>query len=304
MKRIYLDHNVARYFVRGFPPNIDGPNEHQSLQKCLSGSTSVRFVLTDWNIVETARECARAPDPLDEARRYADFFESLRPLFIEGHSALEATEMKSYAYARWGMKTKANTPDWMFATEFSQIASGRVPEILVGFDLRIYLHHLTKTESSRAEIHRSVGVAQSAQQTGIDAYKDGRQSDRELKRQINREWFFQLIPERDPDNRWIARERREELAGTLSSCPDEVFRHCPAIFAESVMTDVRAMAGGRKAKPQDLFDLMHIVPALAYCDAFVSNDGLLRKQSKEASGRMGRNVVIAAILTDATEGLL
>lgn len=93
MKRVYLDHNIVRYYVRGFPPPVDTPAERAALQKCLSADSEVHFVLTDWHLVEAARECAHASDPLHEGRRYADFFESLNPVFLEGHLALEKSEM-------------------------------------------------------------------------------------------------------------------------------------------------------------------------------------------------------------------
>jgi hypothetical protein len=303
MKTIYLDHNVARYFVRGFPPNVDESIEQLSLRKCLVSNNEVRFVVSDWNLVEASRDCAHGADPLFEAARYADFFEGLGPLFIDGHEALEHAEMRAYSYFKWNVPTTPRQRHWMFSKEFTQIALNHTSEVLVGFNLRIYLRHLAKTVSSRAEVHRSVGVAQRAQQTGIDAYNDGRLSDKQQHMQVNRDWFQKLLPERDPDGRWIALDRRREFAAGLSISPDEMFRQCPAIFTENVVTEIRAMAGGRKAKPQDAFDLMHIIPALAYCDAFVSNDGPLLQQARKVCMRTRRNVVIAATVSDATTKL-
>ena len=297
MKPIYLDHNIVRYYVRGFPSALDGSAEMAALQKCLSTDSEVRFVLTDWHLVEAARECAHAPDPLDQGRRYADFFESLNPVFLEGHLALEKSEMAALAYARWKL-TATKKSDWMFASEFSQIALSHVPEMLVGLNPRIYLRHLIKSKSSRAEFYQAVGIATSGQQIVIDAYNDGRREDTETQREIDRQWFLSLLPERDPDKHWIANDRREQLAAALSVSRGEVLQACPAVFAETVMADIRAASGSRKPRPQDAFDLMHIVPALAYCSAFVSNDGPLRKNATEACKRMGRNVVVTATLSE------
>lgn len=301
MRTIYLDHNIAHYFVRGFPAGVDAGIEEGAMRACLHPKSEVSFVLSDWNLVEAARESARQANPLDEAGRYADFFESLRSLFIEGHDALERTEMRNYAYSRWKIPGASTPQNWMFATEFTQIALSRTPEILLGFNLRIYLRHLVKTESSRKEIGRSVGTALSAQQIGIDAHNDGELDKRKME--INRSWLLALLPERDPDGKWIAVQRRQELADELSQNVNDVFRHCPAIFTESVMTDIRATAGGRKARPQDALDLMHIVPALSYCDAFVSNDGPLLKQATKACISTSRRVVVSASLSEALNGL-
>lgn len=84
VKTIYLDHNIAHYCVRGFLPNVDGPAERDVLQRCLSAPVDFRFALTDWHLVEAARECTHGDDPQHEGRRYADFFESLTPLFLDG----------------------------------------------------------------------------------------------------------------------------------------------------------------------------------------------------------------------------
>jgi hypothetical protein len=303
MQTIYLDHNIARYFVRGFPSNVDGSLEPLSLQKCLVSNSDVRFVVSDWNLVEAARDCVHEADPLYEVARYADFFESLRPLFIDGHDVLERAEMRAYAYLRLSIPSTPRHQHWMFSTEFTQVALSRTPEVLVGFDLRIYLRHLVKTDASRAEIHQSVGVAQKAQQTGIDAHNDGRLLNTQKQVQVLRDWFLTLLPERDSDRRWISLDRRRELADELSRSPDEVFRRCPAVFTEDVMAEIRTMTGGRKARPQDSFDLMHVIPALAYCDAFVSNDGPLAQQAKQACLRTGRSVVIAPTLSDAASKL-
>lgn len=303
MKTIYLDHNIAHYFVRGFLPNVDGVAEWDALKKCRSAPRDFRFVLTDWHLVEAARECTHRDDPQGEGRRYADFFESLTPLFLDGHLALEKAEMATVAYSRWNLPTRGK-PDSMFATEFSQIASSQVPEMLIGLSSRIYLRHLIETDSSRAEFHHAAGRATSGQQMVIDAYNEGGQFDLAAQQEIDREWFLSLLPERDLSNRWIALDRREQLADQLSRSPDELLRQCPAIFTESVMTDIRATAGGRKAKPQDTFDLMHIIPSLAYCDAFVSNDAPLRKQAEEVCRRTGRVVAVVSRVKDALGKLL
>jgi hypothetical protein len=298
MKPIYLDHNIVRYFVRGFPPNFSAPAERAALRKWLSPDSDARYVLTDWHLVEAARECVHAPDPMQEVKRYADFFEGLNPTFLEGHLALERAEMAALAFRKWGIPA-IRRADWMFASEFSQIALSHIPEILVGFNLRIYLRHLVQSESSRAEIHRAVGVASSSQQTMIDAYNDGLHEDAETRREIDRQWILSLLPERDPEMRWIALDRRQQLAAALSHAPTEVLQACPAAFAETVITEMRTASGGRQAKPQDALDLMHVVPALAYCSVFVTNDGHLRKHAVETCKRTGRQIVISAALSEA-----
>lgn len=210
--------------------------------------------------------------------------------------------MAALAYAKWGLPAPLKS-DWMFASEFSQIALSHVPEMLVGLDPRVYLRYLIKSESSRAEFHRAVGVATSSQQIIIDAYNDGWREDAATRLEIDGQWLLSLLPECDPEKCWIAPDRRELLAATLSVAPDEVFRACPTAFAETVVTDIRAASGSRKPRPQDAFDLMRIVPALAYCEGFVSNDGPLRRHAVEACKRTGWSIVIAPTLSECTEAI-
>jgi hypothetical protein len=75
------------------------------------------------------------------------------------------------------------------------------------------------------------------------------------------------------------------------------------VAVEAALADLRAAAGGRKPKATDTFDLMHAVPALAYCDVFVTNDAHLRGHAESASTKAQRSVIVEARLSEAMKRL-
>jgi hypothetical protein len=56
MKTIYLDHNVAHYFVRGFNPASIAADERRALEECFERAPNIRFTLSFWNMLAAARE--------------------------------------------------------------------------------------------------------------------------------------------------------------------------------------------------------------------------------------------------------
>lgn len=84
MTKIYLDHNIVHYLVRGFPKsNPDaGATEQKALAAALEKHPGLRFVVSAWNVIEAASERLSGASPAELAGRYADFYERLQPLHI------------------------------------------------------------------------------------------------------------------------------------------------------------------------------------------------------------------------------
>lgn len=81
MKIIYLDHNIAHYFVRGFNGASVEADERRVCEECVARAPARRFALSFWNALEAARESAnRGADTVALAERYANFWTALRPL--------------------------------------------------------------------------------------------------------------------------------------------------------------------------------------------------------------------------------
>jgi len=191
----------------------------------------------------------------------------------------------------------------MFSSYLSEVASERVNGMLVGFDAGEYLNHLVTTPASLANFERGQSFFRFAQQTSINAYNDGRLADAALAQEINESWFHSLLPERDESGRWIDLASRNDMARALAEAPDVVFSNCPTIRVESELGDLRAQVGSRIPRTQDSFDLMHSIPALAYCSAFISNDRPLRLQAKKVNATMRRGMIIESLLSQALSHL-
>jgi hypothetical protein len=298
VRTIYLDHNIVHYFVRSFPKNYDEGKERAALLGAIANGPAIRFVVGAWNVVEAALECAGGNSPGACASEYADFFEMTMPIFVGGHDTLQRAEMSRLALGRWQRVGEVFGPTWMFATHFSQIVAARVKDILVGFDLRVNLLHLATTPASLAKFDQPRRAALAALKATIDSYNRKEYFDSSVRQSILRDWFLALMPERDGRGQWIDISLREELAHELSTKPEIVFASCPAIAVESILTDLRAGGGGRVPRDTDSVDLLHAIPALAYCDAFVVNDKNLRDHAKRTCRAAGRAVVVEAQLSE------
>jgi hypothetical protein len=303
VKTIYLDHNIIHYFVKGFPAGVDSAIEVAACADARGSSPTTRFVLSEWNLVEIAHECAGGHMPAAAADRYADFLEDLDPIFVDGKDSIQRTEILAFMRRRSGGTPPTLSKGWMFATHYSQIVSSRVREILVGFDLRKCLRHLSTTPSSLLQFQGPRRVALRALEATTAAYNAGIYGDKALQRTILEAWLFSLIPERDQGGLWIDLGERRRLAQEWSHAPRDLFFECPAIYAESCLTDFRAAGGGRIPKDSDSVDLMHAIPALAYCDAFVLNDKHLRRLAERVCDRIARKVVIESKLSTTTTRL-
>jgi hypothetical protein len=89
------------------------------------------------------------------------------------------------------------------------------------------------------------------------------------------------------------------VAFELVADPDLVFSTGPAIRAEHLLSNARAEAVHHDPQLSDAIDLMHAVPALAYCAVFVSNDRYMRACSNYVLDRTGRQVAVTSSLSEA-----
>lgn len=56
--------------------------------------------------------------------------------------------MTDFAFRQWSLPVHLRAVDWMFASHFSQIQSGRIKDLLLGYDLQVFLRHLVTVPSS------------------------------------------------------------------------------------------------------------------------------------------------------------
>ncbi len=304
MHTIYLDHNIVHYYVRGFPksgPVSEGP-ERAALTRARDLSGDVRFVISDWNLVEASREKEPPPaTPEALGRRYAKFFQSLDPLYLAAREAIESEEMKRLVLSRLGLPCALEHPP-VFNQTFLQACavSQYSDELLLGYDAERFLLDLARHPEMRATYYRP--AEQRSHQAQLDirkAQQRGLYGNPKLEIELHRQWFRQMMPDRGTDGRTLSVTRLDALAQTFAANRQAVFDACPAIWSESALTDVRANVGGRVPRIQDAIDLMHGALALAYCDALISDDGHFRRCAEDALKATGRKVVVTNTLSEA-----
>jgi hypothetical protein len=304
MTKIYLDHNIVHYFVRGFPKNYAdaGSAEQAALGLALKQHPALRFVISAWNVIEAASEQAPGAPPQELADRYADFYERLEPLHIPAHDVVEREEMKRCVYGELGLLTTASEVP-VFNEHLTQVLALTGIEPLLGYDLRRDLRYLVRKPQRRDGFEKAKETTLKAREDLLKAKEQGRDQDPQIQRQILRTWFAGLMPLRGPDNRVLSVADRERVLKGFTDSPERVFEHCPAMSTEDALTDIRANMGARKPRLQDSMDLMHAIVPLAYCDAFVSNDGNMREGAKRSLKVTRRPVIVAARLTEALDQL-
>ena len=150
MPTLYFDHNVVHYYVRGFPKTgrISQHTERQALDRARS-IANLRFVISDWNLVEPTfqREATGTTDAL--MHRYAEFFTSLTPLYLSSRESIEREEMKRVVYSHLGLSCPADPPPVFNETFLQACAVSQYSEILLGYDAEKFMLHLARDETMR-----------------------------------------------------------------------------------------------------------------------------------------------------------
>jgi hypothetical protein len=298
MRTIYLDHNIIHYFVRGFPGLREA--EDGALQRALRSAPELRFAVSDWNLIEPCWEIDKSRDKMELVDRYASFLDALNPLFITNVTEIKRDEMAQLVYGRLGLET---APVHALNQTYSQArAVYGAADLLLGYTPRHFMRHLARTPEDLSKYRSGQQAVLDAQLSIQRAKQTGEYDDPAYRPQVLRAWFESLIPDRGPDGKFIRPQAAPVVDGLVNE-PDVVYSSCPAIRAESLLSDARANTGGRNPQLTDAIDLMHSVPVLGYCDGFVSNDGFVRECARQVIKKTGRALVIDRSLSDVIAAL-
>jgi hypothetical protein len=126
----------------------------------------------------------------------------------------------------------------------------------------------------------------------------------ELNAQIIEGWLSASMPHAGPDGLPLAQEIIQLFLAYCVKRYNEVLRECPCLQSEHFLSNYRTAIATRNPQKQDAIDLMHMAPALAYCDAAVSNDGFLCNQAGRYAKDSGRPVVVGRLLSHVIDHLL
>jgi hypothetical protein len=260
-----------------------------------------RFVVSDWNFLEPCRESDPQKGKKALARRYADFLLSLNPLYLPTVTAVKNAEMKRLVLAQLGLPNESAL-GIVFNETFSQArAASGIGGILLGYSPTDFMLYLVDNPSELVQYQTAEAAILEAQKTIRKAKETGLDRNESMVSAIWHQWFTSMMPTRDLENHFIPQADRDRLLKVFVANPEIVLSGCPAIQAEHLLSEVRARDAGRTFKDSDAIDLMHAVPALAYCDVLVSNDGFLRDCAKQVVKASGRSLRIVKTLTEALE---
>ena len=87
----------------------------------------------------------------------------------------------------------------------------------------------------------------------------------------------------------------------LVQSSDETYCACPSLRVEDQLAEYRISNKDRKPEKQDAIDLMHAVPALAYCDAFISYDAYTAEGAATVARNSGVTCFVARVPSEVTD---
>ena len=259
MRIVYLDHNIVHYFVRGFPRSAAA--ECAALTRAMSAHPELRFSVSDWNFVEPCWENDKNISQLELIDRYAAFLEELKPLYLPNLTEIKRSEMARLVFKLLGLPNAP--PMHVFNETFSQarVVSG-LSEILLGFTARDFMRYLVKNPTELRRYKSGQQKVLDAQLTIQSAKVTGKYKDPSVQSQIWRTWFDSMIPNRGPDGQFIGRPRTQPLLNQFVADPEIVLSECPAIRAESLLSEARANTGGRNPQMSDAIDPAMVVKTM------------------------------------------
>lgn len=263
---IYVDQNYLIDFGTG-KHSEDAENE-RSLQDKVLGSQHSRFVVSAWNMYETAR----AADASERAS-ITGFVDWLKPLYVSNSNYIKQQELLRFLDRHGHLPFHARevqavneTVSRMWAT-YSGI-------VLIGESFGNYVEYLSRNEENRREIQEPASDAPKLIRDARSAVKEMRLSPDDVL--IDDEWLFPLLPERTPDGKWMSLGVRKELLAHVTKDLKSLLEESPTIFVDELRYRYSVL-GDRRIDENHAVDTQHILGPLSYCDYFLTADkGLLR----------------------------
>jgi hypothetical protein len=251
-KTVYLEHSAF-----GFE------NWWDDLRQLSHGRNLIRFVLSDWNLIEIANG-----EDESQANARAQLADDLRPLWMMERSHLLRREVQKYVYEQLLHQTSPALQP--FSDSLSVMLSYHEgPNVPLGETAVLRIKRLQSNRPYLAEINKGKQVTLAAQIAIRNApAKERAQAESE----VFRKWVGEFMPLRDPNGKLLSQSVRTSLSEACFLASDKFYELCPGMFAEHSLYVVRAQDPGRKPELQDGIDFQHSVMALSYCDYFFTRD--------------------------------
>lgn len=264
MPTVYLDYNIIAK-VAGLPPDQHA-GEWRTAIKRLS-EAGYRFALSAWHGYELAKSLNH-----DHVKACCDFVEEINPIWLSDSCFVRREEIENFLNVAYrGNAAGGKLPNAAFNQTFSQMWSTFGGEVIVNDSFRHMVQELRSTPGAIDEIKEAAAETPAAILTGREAQKDGRYA--AYAPIIDREFYRDLVNPRE--------------AGALEFIlkhNNEMLSMCPAIAIEDELTRIRVHERFKPAD-SDAPDLQHALVGVAYCDYFVTDDGMLFEHCRQAAER-------------------
>jgi hypothetical protein len=274
-KTIYLEHSAFGY-----------EDWWDDLRQLSRNRDLIRFVLSDWNLVEIANG-----EDESQANARAQLADDLRPLWMMERSHLLRREVQRYAYEQLLHRT---SPDLQpFSDSLSVMLSyhegSNVP---LGETATRRIKRLQSNRRYLAEINKGKQITLAAQIAIRNASPKERA---EAESEVFRKWVGEFMPLTDPDGKLLSQSARKSLSEACFQAGDKFYDLCPGMLAEHLLYVTRAQDPKRKPELQDGIDFQHSVMALSYCDYLFTRDRHLAHVARSIKAR--RPATIATVVS-------
>ena len=283
MSKLYIDNNILRYLVNGFPAGFNAELENQALDRLIADE-QIDFCFSLWNFAELAGS------PLEEGDRYADLVERLNPIWMSERRYIQKSEIKDFINSEI-LGIDVVPAQSAYNTAFSQMMTtieGMEGEAMVGETPRRFIRYLC----SHGDSAEAIRIRANEHPAILEVLQVARQ-DRARWHEVELLGFRQtltgLLPMLDAQGRQVAADQRRAW---LEECVRrrEALRHaCPSIAIEDYLTDFRTNNPQRRPMPSDALDYQHAVTATPYTDRLITADGYLTQTAVYCARRLRRD---------------
>lgn len=222
-------------------------------------------------------------DNKQEALQRACLIDSFNPIWLFKGIDIQADEITSFIWNEY-YKGAYKTPS-PFAPSVSSMMWKDMPREMPIVD---------GAKGLVKGLQGNLKAIEGADQASVDALHIMQNKNKGAKKAIEPKTFHNLVSNRikknlpfsTPDQSLL---KVEEIPQLVDFCWEErkqLYKQCPSTAVEDCLTDIRTRDPNRSPKPQDGRDLQHVIVALPYCDAFITNDGYLHKCALYVSNKL------------------
>jgi hypothetical protein len=224
-----------------------------------------RIVFSGWNIVEISKR-----RNMGGAISLARFVDKLNPLYILDRRNIQKAEIKKFVFQEIFKENFEFQAIRQFLSEvFYELGITQVP-LMASTEKTVKawmnnpgcMSEINEVENGTPMILRDLQEKLSA---GLYT--------REKQEEVKVRSLKGLLPDTVPNGEMISNSEKELILERCLVSFKKILKTCPAFSVEWFSFDFRTGNPKRNPQRQDAIDLQHLVPALSYCDYFISNDG-------------------------------